>query len=610
MTNFNNIFVYQNRCGNVVCGECSRKRILLPEKYNQLMVRCCDDCYSQLEIKKRKSEFGAGDRTSRSLDMPIEWKLTGNLETDQMIRDEFTFEYSPNVGRCIAIIRLHTINEEFTNFLLFHCHRLELLLHPINGHINPEIDIVLVGSMLKYLAKTAKLFGDVGESNAIIDQIDIVLKIAENECDSILSKASFNVVTNSLSIRDIISELIKAENWKLALELSVKWDRNSTSGVFSAWAVSLIKGGYYKIAREKMSLALQPVIGSSVKKNEEFLAAISSDGPLRNGEFFFKRATKSSPLLGEILEIIDVFIPKVASESMQKSGSPVKESPTKSSFGSMDYLKQIMEGDYGSPARKISDKFTWNQIELLSSPYYEESMYYLISYGGNVDILEFLMKNNLIKFAIKYALIQQISFDMFIQLIFVPVIKSGRITDFMNILKTIDENYRRSKNYIISLCKYLDRKKLLHVLYQVQLLIEDNIRAAMTSLKFYLDGSKNYTELNEKSRHLIDAKNQLQLELERVENSIDLSRNEIQLRWDIKSINAQINIILLQLEVSKHLAQCEQNGYPTMQLVPRVFLDKISLKTLLGKPHEKSQVAVLLLICGPSIESSFGLSYR
>lgn len=228
------------RCGRVVCADCSSHRILLPEIYHNLMVRCCEDCFQLLEEEKKKSENVSIEK-ARSADFPMEWKLTGDLENDQMIRDEFNFEYSPNVGLCIAIICLHTVNDDLTKFILFHCHRLELLLRPIHGKINPEIDIVLVAKMLKYLATTAKLFGDLGESNAIIDHADMILKIAENECDSVISK----IPSNTTSIRETINELIKSENWKLALELSVKWDRYSTSGVFSAWAVSLIKGNKF-----------------------------------------------------------------------------------------------------------------------------------------------------------------------------------------------------------------------------------------------------------------------------------------------------------------------------------------------------------------------------
>lgn len=229
------------RCGRVICAECSSHLILLPELYNDLTVRCCEECFQQLEDEKRKAESGSIER-ARSADLPMEWKLSGDLINDQMIRDEFNFVHCPNVSLCIAIICLHTINNDLTKFLLFHCHRLELLLRPLHGRMNPEIDIVLVAKMLKYLATTAKLFGDQGESNVIIDHADMVLKVAENECDAIISKVPFSSIANSFSIRDIINELIKAENWKLALELSVKWDRFSTSGVFSAWAVTLIKG--------------------------------------------------------------------------------------------------------------------------------------------------------------------------------------------------------------------------------------------------------------------------------------------------------------------------------------------------------------------------------
>lgn len=238
------------RCGRVVCKDCSLQRIFLPELYNILKVRCCNDCFTQIENENQKAECSSVEKPLSLVGKEMEWRLTGyDMTNDQMVRDDFNFECSPNVGLCIAITCLHTVNDELTKFLLFHCHRLELLLRPVNGRINPEIDIILVAKMLKYLATTAKLFGDFGESNIVIDHADMILKVAENECDAIISRVACNSTVNiSISIRDTINELIKAENWKLALEISVKWDRTATSGVFSAWAVSLIRG---KREREK-----------------------------------------------------------------------------------------------------------------------------------------------------------------------------------------------------------------------------------------------------------------------------------------------------------------------------------------------------------------------
>lgn len=612
------------RCGRVVCAECTRNRILLPELYNTLMVRCCNDCFSQLEDEKQKLESGTNVERARIANLPVEWKLTGNIQIDQMIRDEFIFEYSPNVGLCTKILSLHTINDDFTNFLLLHCHRLELLLKPIHGRINQEIDVILVAKMLKHLATAAKLFDNSNESNLIIDHADMILKIAENDSDAILSKVSLTNSIYNISIRDIVNELIKAENWKLALELSVKRDRNSKSGIFSAWAVSLIKGGNYKLAREKIAMALQSVGGSSTTANETFLSALSSNEPLNlvQDTFNYKRPSRSSPLLNEIIEVIELCVSKcptqhvltnssVLNTSTSSSFQMLNTSTPKISANPMDHLKKIQDGDYGFMTRRISEKFDWNQLELVKSHYFEESIYYLISYGGSIDLMDFFMKNNLIRFSVRYALMQHVSNDLFIQFIFTPAIKAGRLSDLIDILRQTDEDLLKSKTYIIAASKYLERKKCLHVLYQLDLLLEDCIRAALTSLKFYLNGAGNYIELNEKSRYLMDAVKHLQTELERVESGlIENDKTGLRLRWDIKKINAQINMILLQLEVSKYLSSCELSGLPTLDLQPKVFLDKISLKTLLGKPNERSQVAILLLICSHSVESAFGLSYR
>ena len=169
-----------------------------------------------------------------------------------------------------------------------------------------------------------------------------------------------------------------------------------------------------------MALALQPVI---VSEQERFIEALNGMISINNAKFSYKRLTKASPLLSEILEVIDASVPKHFKENittLQRSSSSSKDSP-KSNANSMDYLKKIMEGDYGSKTKKIADKFDWNQTDLTKSPYFVESIHYLINYGGNVDIIEFFMKNNLIKFAIRYTLIQKIPYDMFVQFIIIPI---------------------------------------------------------------------------------------------------------------------------------------------------------------------------------------------
>ena len=604
------------RCGRVVCSSCSQNRVEIPEVYNEVLVRICLECYQQMDSEKKRPLDAA--EKGRSHDEPIEWKLTGDITNDQMVRDEFNFEYSPNVGLCIAIIDLHTSNEELAKFLLFHCHRLELLLRPIRGKINPEVDVILVAKMLKCLAFSAKIRGTDGEANIIIEHADVVLKVAENGCESLAPQIPMEPI-NSITIRAIINDLIKVENWKMALELSVKYDRTGTAGVFSAWGVSAIKSGQYRFAREKISLALQTVSGSSTFANEEFLKMLNSDGQVDEKLFNFKRQTRSQPLLHEVLESLE------ATASKQKSTEPYlspfrsKIGPTKESsknvLNVMDSLRKITEGDYGPSLRKPSNKFEWQSDLIISSPYYDESMFYLLNYGGNVEFLSFLMHNNFTQSALRYVLAQRVPNELFIQHVFVPVVRSGRLGDLINLIRKMDASLCMWKDYIMAACKHLERKRAFHCLYQLQILTGDLVRAAMTCIKFYLDGSGNYTELNSKSHHLIDAKLHLQTELEKTElqklEKQETGRKDgLALKWDLKTINTHINIISLQLEVAKYLAKCEADGLPTIGLMSKIFMDRPGMKTMFGKTPEKSQVAILLLVCGHSIESGFGISFK
>lgn len=605
------------RCGRVVCSSCSQNRSTLESLYNVLMVRVCIDCYQQMDVEKRRSEDGIVDK-GRSADESVEWKLTGNISSDQMVRDDFNFEYSPNVGLCIAIIDLHTSNSELAKFLLFHCHRLELLLRPIRGKINPEVDLILVAKMLKCLAFSAKVRGANSEANAIIDHADVVQKVTENGCESIATQIPMEPIS-SVTIRTIMNDLIKAENWKMALELSVKWDRSGTPGVFSAWGVSAIKSGQYRFAREKIALALQPVTGASAQKNQDFMKMLNENTAVDETMFNYKRVSRSPPLLNEVLESLEATANKrkvsapIRSQFNSRLG-PVKES-AKNVLNVMDNLKKIAEGDYGPSIRKPSDKFDWHSSLILNSSYYDESLFYLVNYGGNVEFLTFLMKNNLVPSALRYVLVQQVPHDLFIQLVFIPVVKVGKLEDFMNLIKKMDPNIDIWKEYIIAACKSLERKRAFNCLYQMQILTGDLIRAALTCIKFYLDGSGNYTELNEKSHHLNDAKSHLQTELERTEwkkvgKDVNGKKDGITLKWDLKTINDHINIISLQLETAKYFAKCEGEGLPTIGLMPKIFMDKPGLKTMFGQIQEKNQVAILLLICGHSIESGFGISYK
>lgn len=514
-----------------------------------------------------------------------------------MIREEFSYDESPSISRCLKIMDFHTPNDEIAKFLIFHCYRLELLLRPIRGRINPEVDIILVAEMMKSLAIAAKVHGNHGEANLIIDHADVIMKVVENGCEYIVPQIPMEKI-NSVTMRSIINDLIKAENWPMALELSVKFDNSGKTGVFSAWGVSAIKNGKYKLAREKISLAIQTVSGSSTTVNEKFLAMLTSSIE-KIEEFNYRRSIRGIPLLTEILDALELTASKrrIQDEFIEDTIG-VELEPS---------IDMIVKNE------KIGED--WNSNRIIESPYFEESMYYLINYGGNADILDFLMKNNLVPSALRFVQSQKIQSELFIQHIFVPLLRVDKMEGLINYLKKSDPNFGLWKTYLIQTCKYLEKKRAFNSLYQMQTLLGDRIRAALTCIDFYCEGVKTYSELHSKANHLNEAKSHLLTELEKVEwmskDSQEKSgKDELILKWDLKTINSTINITSLQLEIAKYLADCESNGLSTVQLMKKIFNEKPEVRTLFGKSNERTQVAILLLVCGKSIETGYGISYR
>lgn len=100
------------------------------------------------------------DINQTSISSRIGWVycFTGNHKHDNMLRDEFSFEYAPSASLCLNIIAMHTPGQECCDFLLSYCKKFEALLKPLKpGHANPEIDYAFVTRILYCLSFAAKV---------------------------------------------------------------------------------------------------------------------------------------------------------------------------------------------------------------------------------------------------------------------------------------------------------------------------------------------------------------------------------------------------------------------------------------------------------------------
>lgn len=151
------------QCGRVVCHACSIKRMAIPSLYADVLVRVCADCFKQLNELNARLEsptVSVSPATPKDLsDMStVVWQFSGNAKHDDLLRDEFCFEYAPSISLCLSILAFHSATPECANFMLYYCQKFESLLKPLQpGLPNPEIDYGLVTKMLHCLALAAKV---------------------------------------------------------------------------------------------------------------------------------------------------------------------------------------------------------------------------------------------------------------------------------------------------------------------------------------------------------------------------------------------------------------------------------------------------------------------
>uniref|UniRef100_A0A182MSL9 FYVE-type domain-containing protein n=1 Tax=Anopheles culicifacies TaxID=139723 RepID=A0A182MSL9_9DIPT len=619
------------RCGRVVCHSCSKKKLRLQSFYEDVAVRVCDDCWRNLagtDGKDRQPEPGsttASGVQSRMSDSSgqYEWQLTGNERYDNVIRDEYSYEYAPSTNQCLAICNLHTANEEIASFLLYHCAKLEALLRPLHpGVPNPEIDYALVARMLLNLTLGVKVRGGGVEVEKMKEHAEIILSIVHDNCESLL------LHTNHGSLRKLRDALVKAEKWTLALELSLKCGFSLT-GVMAAWGMACLRAGCYETAREKFSHCLPRV--ATEAECEAVLRMIETTNSTSSSSStkvpIVKRPARCPPLLNEVLYALTYTarlgapserVIARANAARQVAGGTAQD-PALNILSTLANLRHICQGEFdGDTPGPNAERLARNDsASLLCSRLFEESMHYLLAYGSHQAVVQFLMRYQQTEVAsLRYILAQRVDPEVFLHAVLLPYLQRGELETVVQRLSDIDDTLLEWREHIRYACRYLETNDMLNSLYSLQLLLKDPIRASMTCVRFYTMGCRTFSDLHASEHHLKTSVSHLQNELElcnwqevRLNSTID-THHSLLMKLDPKELNNHINTILLQLDVTKFLATCEAKGRQTVTLLPKIFREASQLPTLFGSSHDKLQLAILTLVCGQNVEEAFGLSYR
>lgn len=236
--------------------------------------------------------------------------------------------------------------------------------------------------------------------------------------------------------------------------------------------------------------------------------------------------------------------------------------------------------------------------------YYQECLFYLHTYGTNLAIISFYMRHDCMREALLHLLNKESPPEVFIEGIFVPSYKSGKLHMLENLLETIDPSLESWGIYLIAACKHLQKKNYYHILYELQQFMKDHVRAAMTCIRFFTHKAKSYTELGDKQKWLLKVKDHLKVYLQEVSRSSGRKKAACTFRKKMTAtdVSRHINTVELQMEVTKFLHRCESSGTSP--------ITGSTLPTLFGNNHMKMDVAGKVMLEGKNIEEGFGIAFR
>uniref|UniRef100_A0A8C3SEA7 Zinc finger FYVE domain-containing protein 26 n=1 Tax=Chelydra serpentina TaxID=8475 RepID=A0A8C3SEA7_CHESE len=548
------------RCGRLVCSSCSTKKMVV-EACRENPARVCDQCYSYYNkhcppglAQDTSLDYSVVMRVPKATE--LEWLLSLNEDENEIVCSEFYYEQAPSSSLCISILSLHSDSTACGHQLIQRCCKLS------QGLINPEVDAGLLMDIMKQLLFSAKMmFVKAGRSQ------DLAL------CDSYISKVdvlnilvaaayrhvpSLDQILQPAAVTRLRNRLLEAEYYQLAVEVSTKTGLDP-GGAWHAWGMACLKAGNLSSAREKFSRCLKP-------------------------PFDLNQLNHGSRLVQDVIQYLESTVKPILLQDD-------------------DYFATLRELEATLRTRSLSLEMM-SEGKIQHNSYYQECLFYLHTYGTNLAIISFYMRHDCMREALLHLLNKESPPEVFIEGIFVPSYKSGKLHMLENLLETIDPNLESWGSYLIAACKHLQKKNYYHILYELQQFMKDHVRAAMTCIRFFTHKAKSYTELGDKQKWLLKVKDHLKVYLQEVSRSSGRKKAACTFRKKMTAtdVSRHINTVELQMEVTKFLHRCESSG--TSPITGSI------LPTLFGNNHMKMDVAGKVMLEGKNIEEGFGIAFR
>ncbi|XP_059373273.1 zinc finger FYVE domain-containing protein 26-like isoform X2 [Carassius carassius] len=558
-------------CGRLVCQSCSSRKMVA--EGSEEPVRVCDQCYNFFRPDSdEKFEQGEVVGSPASADGVLNWvlslpevpqkqyRLSPNPAENQQLKSEFYYEQAPSASLCVTILTLHSDHASCGQQLIGHCRSLSRKL------TNPEVDARLLTDVMHQLLFSAKLmFVNAGCTHepalcdSYISKVDVLKILVSANYKYIPSLDDIQEMTAVTRLRN---QLLEAEYYQLAVEVSTKSGLD-LNGVWQAWGMASLKAGNLSRAREIFARCLKaPVDGNQLNHGVR--------------------------LLQEIVQHLE---------------STVK--PTLSTTVDEDILASLRELE-----EALSDSAPLDGVEsrVQQCGYYQECLFYLLSYGTHLSLISFYLRHDCLRDALTHLHKKECSEDVFLEGIFQPCLECGQLGALQGLLEALDSTLETWGRYLLSACQLLQRRGHYHSLYQLQQFMMDHIRAAMTCIRFFSHGAQSYLQLGEQQHWLIRAKEHLRTYLQEQQSRRKSHSSSFRKKMSSTDVSRHIHTIELQLEVTRILHRYESS--PSKTAVGPALTGKSVPPTLFGNSPMKMDVACKVILGGKNVEEGFGIAYR
>lgn len=646
------------RCGRVVCGSCSKARIVI-QGYGDLQVRVCLECYQQTKnlnlddyIQVRPLGDGTFDTVSQNSegfmstrggggssctsDTEGGWYLSTDPDHNTLVRQEFCYDYAPSLSLCLAILAQHQDHKRAAVCIVKLCHHLFSLIVSSIKSASPEVDNTFVLSMIQTLLASSKVrFGNIGEHQGIAlceyytQWVDLISLLSKANCGSIIPLPSLQnmlqigelhrknlmgedklkerlercLQQEFIHMRHLRDMLVKKQLWELALNISTKAGLEAT-GVWGAWAMASLKAGDFPGARERFSRVLERP--------------------------FDKRRPCRSSLLPEVIKYLEsnpFSVDQKVMEQAERARANIMMNdqsrlPPSQALVVLHSLQELNSISNGQLTNRENNKQIFSSHRTkkknnskMDSLFQTECKYYLCLYGNHCMAIQYFMRNKQLQECVNYLLSEEIEVDLFVHEVLVPILRCGQLDILLRNFRAIDPKQEKWAKYMLGGCRWLERQGWWNSLLAVQEALGDRLRAAMTLLRMYSHTVDSYNGLANRVHHLLSAKTHLQAYLDtQALHQSSAKKKKITLNMSGWQVNQHINTLTLQADVTKFLANCEAKGNTLCSLLHNLHkmrvLGNISLPTLLGDEEERLAVASLAICSAQSVADGLSLAYR